>query len=77
MKITYDKKADAAYIYLLDEKDIEIGWVSKTYTCDPSEINGMINLDFDKENHLGGIEVMDASKKLPKYILDLAEATSK
>ena len=66
MKITYDENADAAYIYL---KDIPPGGVKKTYPCDPNEINGMINLDFDENNILVGIEVLDASKKLPPDLL--------
>lgn len=66
MKVTYDKNADAAYIYL---KDIPPGGVKKTYSCDPSEIDGMINLDFDAEGVLVGIEVLDASKKIPKEYL--------
>jgi len=53
MKITYDKIADAAYIYFISDKDIGERWVKKTYSCDPSEINGMINLDFDSNNVLG------------------------
>ncbi len=67
MRITYDKSVDAAYIYL---KDILPGGVAKTYQCDPGEINGMINLDFDKDGILLGIEIIDASKKLPPEILD-------
>jgi uncharacterized protein YuzE len=75
MKVTYDKEADAAYIYLKENIENATGWVSKTYSCDPKEINGMINLDFDADGHLGGIEIMDASKKLSKEILDTAVDT--
>jgi len=77
MKITYDKEVDAAYIYLKSNADVFPGWVSKTYPCDPNEVNGMINLDFDAEGLLGGIEILDASKKLPKDILDSAERIDK
>lgn len=66
MKITYDKNADAAYIYL---KNIPPGGVKKTYLCDPNEVGSMINLDFDENNILVGIEVLDASKKLPQEYL--------
>ena len=69
MKLTVDRSADAAYINL-NEENIS---VAKTYPCDPSEVNGMINLDFDSEGHLVGIEILDASKKLNKKILDNAE----
>ncbi|WP_330288836.1 DUF2283 domain-containing protein [Streptomyces sp. NBC_00576] len=33
----------------------------------------MINLDFDKEGRLIGIEVLAASSKLPKHLLESAE----
>jgi len=67
MKITYDDTADAAYIYLADE--IEPGAVAKTYCCDPQEVNGHINLDFDADGRLIGIEVLDASKRLPELVI--------
>lgn len=66
MKITYDETVDAAYIYL---KDIQPGGVKKTYPCDPDKVDGLINLDFDENNILVGIEILDASKKLPKELL--------
>jgi uncharacterized protein YuzE len=69
IKLTYDKQADAAYIYFTE---FPVNKVEKTYSCDPKEVNGMINLDFIKEV-LVGIEVIDASKKLPQKILDQAE----
>lgn len=68
-KTTYDKSVDAVYIFLSDP-GVD---VKKTYPCDPKKVDGMINLDFDEDNKLIGIEVMDASKKLPKEILDKAE----
>lgn len=75
MKITYDQKIDAAYIYLVES--ISDGQAKKTYTCDPQEVNGEINLDFDEANKLIGIEILDASKKLPKKLLQKAEIISK
>jgi uncharacterized protein YuzE len=33
----------------------------------------MINLDFDDQGRLIGIEVLDASSKLPKQLLSAAE----
>jgi uncharacterized protein YuzE len=69
IKLTYDKKADAAYIYF---SNYPADTVDKTYPCDPQEVEGMINLDF-AGGKLVGIEVMDASKKLPQEMLDQAE----
>ena len=71
MKIQYDRSADAAYIYIADE--IGPGGVVSTYPCDPREVRGMINLDFDADGRLVGIEVMDASKCLPPDALRRAE----
>jgi uncharacterized protein YuzE len=71
MKITYDKSADAAYIYFIENP--QPGWVKFTYPCNPSQIKGMINLDFDQDGRLGDIEILDASKKLPAELLKLAE----
>lgn len=70
IKITYDKDVDAVYIYLTK---INSGEVVKIYPCDPLEVNGEINLDFNKNDQLIGIEILDASNKLPKNILDDAE----
>lgn len=68
MKITYDKTADAIYIYLSDEERNS----SYTYLCDPKEVRGMINLDFNKEGRLIGIEVLDAKNKLPAGFINVA-----
>ncbi|MEK7535956.1 MAG: DUF2283 domain-containing protein [Patescibacteria group bacterium] len=67
VKIKYDKSADAAYVYFSEFPPEK---VEKTYLCDPQEVKGMINLDFDKDGKLIGIEVMDASKKLSKELLE-------
>lgn len=71
MRIEYDREADAAYIQLV--KDIGAGGVHKTVGCDPSEVGGMINLDFDAVGRLVGIEILDASKMLPAELLARAE----
>ena len=54
MRITYDSKADAVYIYLSDDADH-----FETRQVDPD-----INLDFDTSGRLRGVEVLDASKRL-------------
>lgn len=60
--------ADAAYIYLVDE--IGAGAVAKTVPVDPIEVGGMINLDFDDHGSLLGIETLDASRYLPRDLLN-------
>lgn len=65
LTVTYDKAADAMYIYL----DSDCKSVDYTYLCDPRSapdgVAGMINLDFN-EGKFKGIEIMDASKKFDK-----------
>lgn len=68
MRIEYDAQVDAAYIYLVEQ--ISAGAVAKTYPCDPLQVNGEINLDFDADGRLLGIEVLDASRFLPKQLLE-------
>jgi uncharacterized protein YuzE len=67
MKLSYDRSVDAAYIQIAAE--IDAGGVAKTYPCDPRQVGGEINLDFDAEGRLLGIEILDASKKLPPELL--------
>jgi uncharacterized protein YuzE len=65
LRISYDERADAAYIYLV-KSDSESD-VRRTVACDPK--HEMINLDFDLDGRLIGIEVLDARKKLPAELL--------
>lgn len=67
MFVRYDRKVDAAYLQVADE--IEPGGVARTYPCDPAEAGGMINLDFDSEGRLVGIEVLGAQGLLPPEVL--------
>jgi uncharacterized protein YuzE len=69
MRIRYDRRVDAAYITLGDA-EILAGGVSRTVGCDP--LREMINLDFDHQGYLVGIEVIDASKKLSPELLRTA-----
>ncbi len=55
MKITYDKIADAAYMVLRKGK------VAKTV-----EMSESVIIDLDKKGNLLGIEMLNASKQLPK-----------
>lgn len=70
MRITYDPAVDAAYIQLAEV--IGAGGVDSTVACDPAEVGGMIHLDFDSRGVLLGIEVLGASNKLPRELLEQA-----
>ena len=65
LKITLDKEADAAYIYL---KEIATGEVAKTIS-----LNDSINIDLDSSGQILGIEVLDASQNLPVNAVKSAE----
>jgi uncharacterized protein YuzE len=67
MRVTYDRESDAAYIYLTPV-GVEHS-AAFTYACDPGEVNGQIQLDFNKDGQLIGIEVLDASRLLPEEFL--------
>ncbi|MEK6890985.1 MAG: DUF2283 domain-containing protein [Nanoarchaeota archaeon] len=58
MRIEIDKEADSAYIYF---KEISEGEVKNTIS-----LNESINIDLDKEGKMIGIEILEASKNLPK-----------
>ncbi len=70
IRVTFDRGANAAYIYL---RDIEPGGVGKTVPV--HDAPGMVNLDFDRKGRLIGIEVLPATRHLPQAILDSAERT--
>ena len=55
MKISYDKTADAMYIYLRKGK------VAKTV-----KINNRVFVDVDKKGNVIGIEMLDVSHQIPK-----------
>ncbi|WP_211275645.1 DUF2283 domain-containing protein, partial [Actinoplanes rectilineatus] len=69
LKVTYDEVADAAYIYLQAPGTR----VARMYPCDPVDVDGMINLDFDANGRLIGLEVLDARAKLAPQLLTQAE----
>lgn len=59
MQMQYDSEADAAYLYL--QHPIAAGSVKKT-----TELNDDVSIDFDAKGKLLGIEILHASKRLPK-----------
>jgi uncharacterized protein YuzE len=59
MKFTYDKEADAAYIYF--EFPLKKGVIKKT-----KELSENIIADYDAKNKLVGVEILSASKMMNK-----------
>jgi uncharacterized protein YuzE len=52
--------------------EIEPGGAVDTYTADPEIETDLINLDFDRERRLIGIEVLSASRHLPPELISQA-----
>ena len=64
MRIEYDREADAAYLYF---KEISEGEVVQTIS-----LNDSVNIDLDKDGRTLGIEILDASKNLPRSAIKSA-----
>ena len=64
-RLTYDAGVDAAYISLQTADAVQPS-VTETLTVNPD-----INLDFDHDGHLVGIEVLGARRLLHPALLDL------
>lgn len=72
MRIIFDEKADAIYIYLI-EPSKKRGIVKKTV-----EAQEGVFLDMDKHGRLLGIEILDVSARIPlknlrQFSVDLVE----
>ena len=58
MKVTIDKEADAVYMRLSDAS-----------IQDSEEIKPGVILDYDDENNLIGIEILNISRRVPSAVL--------
>jgi uncharacterized protein YuzE len=67
MRIEYDHEVDAAYVYFRSPE--EPSEVAETVPVDPTEIDGEINVDFDRDGRLVGIEIQTASRFLDASLL--------
>jgi uncharacterized protein YuzE len=66
MRVTYDEQGDAVMIYL---RDIEPGGVEYTHEVAFEGLEGDVLLDFDGDDHLIGVEVLNASVLIPPELL--------
>jgi uncharacterized protein YuzE len=67
LRMTYDSAADAAYIYVTDP--IEPGSAVTTTVLDHSLTMASVNVDFDDEDRLLGIELLGVSRLIRTGIL--------
>ncbi len=70
MRIDYHAETDMAYIHL---REIEPGGVATTVPGWPDTEALGINLDFDTDGRLLGIDVSAASQRLPAEMLETAK----
>jgi uncharacterized protein YuzE len=63
VKLTHDREADAAKIYLAE--DIPPAGVARSVVCDANLVGCSVVLDFDEQDRLLAIELLGASKLLP------------
>ncbi len=71
MRIRLDRKADAAFIDLVDlESETQI----RTAMCNVEFDRAAVILQLDKRNRLVGFEILGASRLLPEKVLAGAEA---
>jgi uncharacterized protein YuzE len=68
VRVTYDGSVDAAYIYL-----VEIGVGESVTTVLGHDQASSVNLDFNGQGQLHGIEVLQARKYLPPAVIEQAE----
>jgi uncharacterized protein YuzE len=69
-ELIYDSDADAAKINLVS---VQAGEVEKSHVCDIELTDCSVVLDFDAKNHLVGIEILGASRLLPKQMLTASD----
>ena len=65
LRLTYDPEVDAAYLYIVDP--IPPGESVRQVACDQNVV-----LDYNRNGELLGIEILAASRLLPRDILGSA-----
>jgi uncharacterized protein YuzE len=74
MRTTFSPDDNTAYIYLTTPGDGHTVSHTEPLIVDlPSGSRALVNLDFDAQGHLIGIEVEGATATLPQNVLDAAE----
>jgi len=68
LRLTYDPSADAAYIYL------QPATVIQPSVATTLPVNASVNLDFDDQGRLVGVEVLGARHLRPELLEEATEA---
>lgn len=67
MRVNYDPESDGATIHLTQA--VPFGGVARSIMCDTDLTDASIILDLDADERLIAIEVLGASKVLPREVL--------
>lgn len=67
LRVTFDATVNAAYVYLVP--DIPFGGAVRTVPVDGGDDPWMVNLDVDADGRIIGMEVLDASHRLPLNLI--------
>ena len=67
MDIEYDEDADAAFVWLVGRPDEQSQIIGSELW--PEELRGKVGLLFDAQKRLIGLEVLEASSRLPEAAL--------
>jgi uncharacterized protein YuzE len=62
VELTFDAEADAGYIYLDVASGRARASVARTRFCNIDMVDAAINVDFDEDGHVVGIEFLGASQ---------------
>ncbi len=75
MNVRYDPKADAAYIYLTENKGSSSN--SKTKVAETKELSDEIFVDYDSEGRPLGIEIIGVKDRVPSKTLHFFETQTR
>ena len=67
IEITFDPEADAAYILLKDRR--EKRFAQRTRFCNIELRDAAINVNFDADGHINGIELLGGRQLLPPSLI--------
>jgi uncharacterized protein YuzE len=67
LRVSHDEAVNAAYVYL--KSDIAHGEAATTHTVETGVGGASINLDFDREGRILGVEVLECDKTLHPELL--------
>ena len=75
MRVKFDPQVDMAYVYLVPIREGRVTHTEPLVINLPGGLRRLINLDFDQQGRLLGIEIDGALSTLPQSVLDEASSS--